>query len=259
VLLTELSPELTVLPQAHYWEPAPTVPNHDVSACIGSGATGKVWRARHRIVDQPVAVKVLANGFRDRTEERRRSFRIEALIARTMPHPNLVQVFDVGVTSNGLPFLSMELAVRTLSDKDSASAKLRALRDVAHALDHLHANGVVHCDVKPSNILLVDGAREDRWILADLGMAWRTSDPVALGGGTFGYVAPERFQQIPPTPASDIYSYARLAQHLLAQFSAGRALKSLESAIAQSLSMEPSKRAKKATDLLANIQEALRK
>jgi serine/threonine protein kinase len=260
VLLTELSPESqTEVPEHRYWDPAPTVPNHDVSACIGTGATGKVWRARHRLVDQPVAVKVLADGFRDRAELRRRSFRIEALIARTLPHPHLVQVFDVGMTTNGLPFLSMELAIRTLSEKDSLNTKLQALQGVAHALDHLHINGVVHCDVKPTNILLVSGGRKDRWILADLGMAWRAQDPIAFGAGTFGYVAPERFQKTPPTPASDVYSYARLAQHLLVPSTAGSSLLALETTLSKSLSIEPTERAPKATDLLAEIFASLPK
>jgi eukaryotic-like serine/threonine-protein kinase len=201
----------------------------------------------------------LADGFRDRADERRRSFRIEALIARTMAHPNLVQVFDVGTTSIGLPFLSMELAIRTLSIKDSMMTKLHALSAVGHALDHLHANGVVHCDVKPSNILLVDGARSDRWILADLGMAWRVNDPVALGAGTFGYVAPERFQRIPPTPACDVYSYARLAQHILTPCLTEPAINTLNVALAASLANDPAQRASRATNLLADIHTALRK
>jgi serine/threonine protein kinase len=260
VLLTELSPDAnSELPPTRYWEPAPTIPNHDVSAQIGSGSTGTVWKARHRFVDQAVAVKVLADGFRDRTDERRRSFRIEAFIARTMPHPNLVQVFDVGSTSTGLPFLSMELAVRTLSTKDSTMAKLHALSAVAHALDHLHANGVVHCDVKPSNVLLVDGARSDRWILADLGMAWRVDDPIAVGAGTFGYVAPERFQQTPPTPACDVYSYARLAQHVLAPSLPKEPAHALNAALAASLARDPLQRSPRASMLLADIHAALRK
>ena len=260
VLLTELSPESnTELQTARYWDPAPTIPNHDVSARIGTGSTGNVWKARHRFVDQAVAVKVLADGFRDRAEERRRSFRIEALIARTMPHPHLVQVFDVGATSTGLPFLSMELAVRTLNVKDSMMTKLHALSAVGHALDHLHANGVVHCDVKPSNILLVDGIRSDRWILADLGMAWRVNDPFALGAGTFGYVAPERFQRTPPTSACDVYSYARLAQHILTPCVNETTMHALSSVLSSSLADDPRQRARLATDLLAEIHTALRK
>jgi eukaryotic-like serine/threonine-protein kinase len=260
VLLTELSPDAnSELQPTRYWEPAPTIPNHDVTAQIGTGSTGTVWKARHRFVDQAVAVKVLADGFRDRTEERRRSFRIEALIARTLAHPNIVQVFDVGTTSTGLPFLSMELATRTLSIKDSLMTKLHALSAVAHALDHLHVNGVVHCDVKPSNILLVDGVRSDRWILADLGMAWRVHDPIALGAGTFGYVAPERFQRTPPTPASDIYSYARLAQHILTPSLTRPAINALNVPLAPSLANDPAQRAPRASTLLTDIHAALRK
>jgi eukaryotic-like serine/threonine-protein kinase len=256
MLLDELLP--ADLPPTRYWEPAPTVPGHDLSTRIGNGSTGTVWKARHRLVDQAVAVKVLADGFRDRTEERRRAFRIEALISRTIPHRHLVQVFDVGLTSTGMPFLSMELAVRTLSDKDSMLTKLQALQGVARALDHLHANGVVHCDVKPSNILLIDGARSDRWTLADLGMAWRTNDPVTIGAGTFGYVAPERFHRIPPTSAVDIYSYARLAQHLLTPHLADAALASFTKTLSPSLANEPSERAKRASDLLADIHATIR-
>jgi eukaryotic-like serine/threonine-protein kinase len=241
-----------------YWEPSPTVPGHDVSTRIGSGSTGTVWKARHRLVDQHVAVKVLADGFRDRTEERRRSFRIEAFISRTMPHRNLVQVFDVGLTATGLPFLSMELAIRTLSDKDGMMTKLHALRGVAHALDHLHTNGVVHCDVKPTNILLIDSAREDRWTLADLGMAWRTNDPVTIGSGTFGYVAPERFHRIPPTSAVDVYSYARLAQYLLTPHLAAATLTAFTNTLAPSLSNDPGDRARRATELLAAIHATIR-
>jgi hypothetical protein len=129
MVLDELSPAPPIVTSepARFWHPAPTVPGHDVFARVGRGSTGTVWKARHRLVDQPVAVKVLSEGFRDRAEERRQSFCIEALISRTLAYRHLVQVFDVGLTTAGMPFLSMELAVRTLSEKDSMMTKLQAL------------------------------------------------------------------------------------------------------------------------------------
>ena len=258
---------------ARSWEPAPTVPNHDVSARIGTGSTSTVWKARHRLVDQNVAVKILAEGFRDRAEERRRSFLTQARIARIMPHPNLVRVFDVGTTRTGLPFLTMELGVRTLRNSERLSTKLLALQHVALALGHLHRNGILHCDVKPANVLLIDDTptngwtaarfrssttvQTQCWTLADLGMALRASDPPTIGAGTFGFIAPERFRKTVLSPASDIYSYARLVQHVLRQIGSDADAEKLEVVLAPSLSADPTDREVHASDLFDKVTAAI--
>src|SRR3954452_16191881 len=143
-----------------------------IEAEIARGGMGVIYRARHVTLDLPRAVKLITPQFaRDgRYLER---FRTEATAAARIEHPNVVAVHDFGEVE-GTPYLVMQYVEGTnlqrLVDGAGPLEPERALRlvaQIADALDAAHALGVVHRDVKPSNILVVG----DRALLSDFGLA----------------------------------------------------------------------------------------
>src|SRR5947209_4639601 len=149
--------------------------------------------------------------------------RREALIGASLTHPNLVSIFDILTTDDGDYVIVMEYVEgETLAErlrrrgKPDLATTLRILTGVSSALDAIHAQRIVHRDVKPGNILLgVDGTVK----LADLGIAAVpdrtriTSDGAVLG--TFSYMAPEQLQGTIATRAVDVYALAAVAWEML--------------------------------------------
>ena len=175
----------------------PIVPGYDILGELGVGGGGAVYRARQRVADREVAVKVVPDG-RDRERFERE---VRALAA--LDHPHVVRVFEVGEADRG-PFFSMELLpggslsaqIRRdgpLDPTEAAAVVEKAARGVAAA----HARNVLHRDLKPSNVLL-DAAGEPK--VADFGLAkeWLpgpAAEPVTPSGaflGTPAYAAPEQ-------------------------------------------------------------------
>jgi len=206
----------------------PLPDRYQVIGLVARGGMASVWAARDRKLDREVAVKLLAERFaRDEVAVRR--FKREArAAARLSGHPNVVTIYDVGqrpATDEapfGRPYIVMEfLAGGTVADaarlgRVDHSEAVRWLRGAAAALDHAHARGVVHRDVKLSNFLL-----DDHRVLhvADFGIAsLGTEDTLTASGhllGTAAYLAPERALGQPATEASDRYSLAVCAYELL--------------------------------------------
>jgi serine/threonine protein kinase len=180
---------------------------------IGQGSMGTVYRATHEGRGDSVALKVLRADLVDDPKYRRR-FLHEARAASTIRHPHLVEVVDSG-EANGLPFLAMrfvqgERLTQIIARQGplQAGEVVRIATEVGTALDALHAAGLMHRDVKPSNVLR--DARGNS-MLTDFGLAKGISGYATLTSsgavvGTLEYLAPERIQSEPASPASDLYA-----------------------------------------------------
>ncbi|HEX6652041.1 MAG TPA: serine/threonine-protein kinase [Thermoleophilaceae bacterium] len=188
---------------------------------LGAGAMAVVHRARDERLRRDVAVKVLAQRFRQDMLAVRR-FRREAELGARLWHPNVVAVLDAGAEPD--PFIVMELvrgphaaALAKGRAQQPLAAALRISTQVAAGLQHTHDHGLIHGDVSPGNVLVSehDGTAK----LADFGLASAVEDGAGerLGdlGGTPGYVAPEVLDGAPPSNASDLYSLAAVASLLI--------------------------------------------
>lgn len=193
---------------------------YTIEELIGKGGMATVYRARDEILGRSVALKMFAAGIDDAQDLQRKSSEIRLLAA--LNHPALVTLYDAddgGDDTGGQAYMVMELAEGpTLSQRLASGPVLpndvaSMAADLGEALHTVHAAGVVHRDVKPSNVLLVPSpltSREFRPKLADFGIAYlidatRITSPGTLIG-TAAYLSPEQAHGDPLTSASDIYS-----------------------------------------------------
>ncbi|MEM6706179.1 MAG: protein kinase, partial [Acidobacteriota bacterium] len=183
---------------------------------VGAGGSGVVFAARDRELQQDVALKIpraLDASARDRLRE-------EVRTARAVAHANVCRVFDLTSweSSDGeRVFLTMELlegpSLTEALDEEgafSASETLRLAADLASGIDAIHAAGLVHGDIKSSNVLLVGPPESRRAVIADFGLAHVRGS--GGGGGTAAFVAPEQLTGA-AEPASDVYSLGVLLHH----------------------------------------------
>ncbi|MGC8879694.1 MAG: protein kinase domain-containing protein [Anaerolineae bacterium] len=187
---------------------------------IGGGGVSTVYKAYQPDLDRYVALKILSPYHAGRTEFARRFVR-EARAVAALHHPNILPVYDFG-EHDGLRYIVMRYVEgsRTLKDEMAYPMSLMRVVDVvsqvAGALDHAHHHGVIHRDVKPSNILM-DG----RWaLLTDFGLAkmpYESGDLTqsGLGVGTPAYMSPEQGQGLPFDHRTDIYSLAVIVYEIL--------------------------------------------
>ena len=179
---------------------------------LGQGGMATIYRARDAQLERDVAVKLLRPEFGQDPDFLAR-FRDEARAAASLSHPNIVPVFDFGEDPSG-PYIVMELVegqdlAAVLRENGFLAPRQAAhiAADVARALQVAHYRGIVHRDVKPSNILV---GRDGRVHVADFGIARAmTEAQVTLPGTTMGsvhYFSPEQARGETATAASDIYS-----------------------------------------------------
>ncbi len=187
---------------------------------IGRGGMATVYKAYHPALDRYVAIKVLPEFFAEEEEYRVR-FQQEALSVARLRHPNILNVFDFG-QERGIAYLVLELVSGgTLADRLGTRIDIHdtvaLLKPLAEALDHAHRNGVLHRDIKPTNILLhLDGTP----VLADFGLAKLAASVrrITASGivmGTPEYMSPEQAAGEQIGPASDLYSFAIVAYEML--------------------------------------------
>jgi serine/threonine protein kinase len=186
----------------------PAVPGLRGLAVIAHGGYATVYRAIQVSVDREVAVKV-ENRTLESDKDQRRFVREARAAGRMSSHPHVVDLFDVGVTDDGHPFMIMELcegtyAERMKNDPLPAQEAREVGQKIADALADAHMLGVLHRDVKPANILLT---RFGEPALADFGLAVlsETRESSITLELTPAYAAPEMFHHGRPVPASDVY------------------------------------------------------
>jgi serine/threonine protein kinase len=175
---------------------------YEITTVLGRGGFGRVYRGWDRLLERDVAIKMLRPS-EDFTPTEQQRFRRETNIAASLDHPNIVTVYDGG-DRDGLLYLVMRfVAGRDLRYElqDGPLAQRRALsilRQIGSALDHAHARGLVHRDIKPGNILCL--ADTDTVYLADFGISrpvdQTTDNPVTQGlaPATLAYAAPEQMR-----------------------------------------------------------------
>jgi serine/threonine protein kinase len=188
-----------------------------VEEVIGEGGMATVYRARHRLVDRPCAVKVMNPALASDPTTRER-FRREAKSAQTLAHPNVIEIFDQGETPEGTTYIVMELlAGKTLADLTDVGPvplprALPIMIQIARGIARAHDLGVVHRDLKPENIFIVrrpfDGT--DLVKILDFGIARSRGDTrLTSAGELFGtpqYLAPERISGGEAGPSVDLYA-----------------------------------------------------
>jgi serine/threonine-protein kinase len=191
---------------------------------LGAGGMSTVFQATDRVLERPVAVKLLAEHLAD-DEGFVARFRREALAAARLQHPNIVQVYDSGQDADsGRHYIVMEYVDGpSCADMLREHGRLeidetvRIVRDACHGLDYAHRARVVHRDVKPGNLLLSSETHMTK--LADFGIAKAAEQTriTQVGSvlGTAAYLSPEQARGDEAGPASDIYSLGVCAYQFL--------------------------------------------
>ncbi|HEX9609659.1 MAG TPA: protein kinase, partial [Candidatus Limnocylindria bacterium] len=183
-----------------------------IDGLLARGGMARVYRARDSRLERDVAVKILSPPFSDDPEFTAR-FLAEARAAASLTHPSLVHVYDSG-SDGSAHFIVMELLDRHRSLRQELDARghlppdevLRIGRELLAGLGLVHERGLVHCDVKPANIMLGPGPAK----LIDFGIARSPHAPLEgdTSIGSLHFMSPEQLHGEMLTPASDMFSLA---------------------------------------------------
>ena len=199
--------------------------NYEILEQIGCGGMGVIYRARQRHSRRIVAVKRVLS-YRADSRGALQRFRREAQAVASLDHPNILPIYEVSESEDGLPFFSMKLAEKGSLHENAASLRheprkcVQLMAKVARAVDYAHSRGVLHRDLKPGNILLND---RDEPLVSDFGLAKLLDGNNDLTRslttfGTAGFIAPEQAGGAAAdfTPAADVYSLGAVLFNLLA-------------------------------------------
>ena len=217
---------------------------YQLNRLLGQGGMGEVYEARDTSKDRTVALKILPEEL-SRDDGFRARFQRESRAAAMLEEPHVIPIHDWGEIDGNL-YIDMRLVrgqdLHELLQRGPLEPEraVGIIRQIAAALDAAHAQGLIHRDVKPQNILIT--AVEDFAYLIDFGIAQNRGDTrLTVAGsaiGSFAYMAPERFEDRPTTPAVDTYSLASVLYEALTgqpPFKVG----SMEQVIAAHLSSPP--------------------
>lgn len=211
-------------------EPPPATPGERIGPWrlieeIGRGGMGSVWRAARAdgVFDREVALKLPRRSRRAPQSDAALAERLaaELRITARLEHPHIARLYDAGLDAQGRPYLAMELVAGEPIDQHvrraalGVPATLQLVAQVARAVAHAHARGVIHRDLKPGNVMVAaDGTPR----LLDFGVATLRAGPAATptsAGLTPAHAAPEQLAGAAPSEAADVYSLGVLAYELL--------------------------------------------
>jgi serine/threonine protein kinase len=193
--------------------PGSTFAGYEVESVVGLGGIGILYRARQLRLDRPVALKLVEPEVA-RDPVIRERLRREARAVASLDHPNVVPLYEAGEEDGTVYIVTRWVEgteLGTLIHGDGGLDPGRAARtaaQIADALEMAHEKGLVHRDVKPSNVILTS---EDHVYLTDFGLAKRAETAAGLTAadqmlGTVDYVAPEQIEGSEPDARGDIYS-----------------------------------------------------
>jgi serine/threonine-protein kinase len=189
---------------------------------VGIGGTALVYEAYDQLLERPVAIKLLQESYaRDVSFQER--FRQEAKAAANLSHPNIVTIFDFGVDPLGLYIIMEFLPGKDLKTKIkeygrySETTAIPLMIQACSGLGYAHRAGIVHCDIKPHNLLIT---RDQRLKITDFGIARALSSINAdekndVIWGSPLYFSPEQTLGEAPSPASDVYSFGVVMYEML--------------------------------------------
>ena len=202
-----------------YLQVGSEVAGYRIESLIGRGGMAVVYRAEHLRLGRKVALKFIAPELAENEKFRQRFIR-ESRLAAALDHPNIIPVYEAGEVEDVL-YIAMRYvdgtdlkALLTDQGRLDTTQTLSILPQIARALDVAHANGLIHRDVKPGNILLTQGPDADEpyhVYLSDFGLTKRSSSQSGLTTagqfvGTIDYIAPEQITGEPVGPHTDIYA-----------------------------------------------------
>ncbi|HML99698.1 MAG TPA: serine/threonine-protein kinase [Tepidiformaceae bacterium] len=192
---------------------------------LGTGGMAEVWLAEDERLGRWVAVKFLREAFSAESDAGAvAAFEREARVIARLQHPNIVGVFDAGI-HEGRRFIVMEYVhgytLRELLETQGRMTEAEAIRyglQVAAALQYAHEQGVVHCDIKPENIIINETGVAK---VTDFGVAETLNRTLAPGQaqdllGTIAYLAPEVIQGAQPDPRADVYALGLTVYEMVA-------------------------------------------
>lgn len=192
---------------------------YEIISHLGSGAMGAVYKARHKLLNKEVAIKVLQSANLD-DEVKKKRFMREARAQGGLTHKNIAAVHDVGLTANDQPFFVMDLLKGESLEEQLERQKsldcdefINIFEQVARGLQHAHSKSIVHRDIKPSNIMLVKSEDGDLVVqVVDFGIAVIDESDVSKLTregyivGTPHYMSPEQIEGKKLDARSDVYS-----------------------------------------------------
>ncbi|MBV9612103.1 MAG: protein kinase [Acidobacteriaceae bacterium] len=191
---------------------------------LGRGGMGEVYLADDQRLSETVALKTVKREFAKEKDKRDR-FLSEIQNSRRVTHPNVCRIFDL-FEHDGVPFFSMEYVAGPSLNEVLAAGPLNPERaqsialQMAEGLWAAHRNSILHCDLKPANILLTGSGKNERAVITDFGLARALGRPDPHGhsqtiAGTPPYIAPELLVGRPPTVRSDIYAFGKVLKGML--------------------------------------------